>query len=120
MAIDYAAIRAGADQDIAEAGFAAVLRKPGVTTGDAWDPTPGTPVPYPVVLVETAFDERLIDGSRVKAEDRRFLMSVGALVVEPTNADTLVLPDGTELDIVRVQPLRPGGVTLLWDLQARA
>lgn len=123
MSFDYARSRAMADRMLANAGRAAILRRP-TSTGTAYDPTAGTPVDFAVTIFtdEWSFSERT--GGRVQVTDQKILMAAGGLTEVPTPSHKLVI-DGAEHQIIGpdkglgVKPLSPAGVTVLYMLQAR-
>lgn len=116
---NYAEDRADADGMIAEAGQEGIIRRAGESTGDPWNPTVGEPTDHPCLIVDFDFSAMEIDGSLIRAWDRRVLVSAGSLDIEPTEVDTIVI-GGQEHAIVRVSPLAPGGVVVLYEIQARA
>ncbi len=123
---------------IREFGKVVVLRRPGSNTAytKGFDPVEGryywtlnavpntvvyvdpasTPVDVSGYGVEVKYEQNEIDGTTIKAGDRRFKV---ADLPSPTSADKLVV-DGTILNIIATQPVQPGDVTLLWTLQCRA
>jgi hypothetical protein len=118
-AFDYGRSKATADRLIARFGQAAVLRRPGAPSGPVYDPTPGEPTDYACTIVVLAYDNREIDGTRILSTDKKVLLSKGSLAIEPALSDKLVI-GGTEHAIVDpIQPLSPGGVVVLYQVQAR-
>lgn len=117
MTFDYGRSRQAADRLIARFGQAATLRRP-TTTGTAYNPTPGEPDDHPVKAVVTEYAQRDIDGTRIKAADRKVLMSVGSLAIEPATSDKLVM-GGVSYSIIDIRPLNPGGTVVMYEMQAR-
>lgn len=117
-AIDYAELQAAADEAIAEAGMAAVLRRYPSASGTAYNPTMGPPVETACVVVVTAFKLAEIDGSRVLATDKKALIAAGTTEVTPDPALRLVLND-VEHTIVDVQTIQPAATALLYKAQVR-
>jgi hypothetical protein len=115
---NYARATATADRLIARFGQSGLLRQ--ITkSGTAYSKTATTTVDHPVSLVITEYDVRLIDGVRILASDRKALVAVGSLTVEPTPADHLVDAAGAVYKIVNIQPINPGGTVVMWEVQAR-
>lgn len=111
---NYLEDRADADEMIAEFGQAATLRRP-TNSGPAWDPTI-TWAETGCTVVVTEFSNREVDGTRVLATDKKVLMAVPAIA--PATSDRLAI-GGVEYSIERVEPLAPGGVSVMFTLQAR-
>lgn len=114
----YAELRADAEEMIAEAGQDGVIRKPGVATGDPWNPTFGPPTDIPCKLVEWEYTAFEVDGTLIRADDRKLLVSTEGVTEALAQADQIVV-GGKALAIISVKPLSPGGVVLLWQIQAR-
>jgi hypothetical protein len=119
-AFGYADLRETAEELIAEAGQRGVIRRPSPTMGDPWNPTPaGDPVDDACVFVELEYAHDEIDGTLVQATDRKLLVSTAGLTAAPTPECQLVIGP-LPLEIVSVKPLAPGGLVLLWEVQARS
>lgn len=123
MTIDYATIRADASSAIASvqdtAGSAAAIRRETEEPGlEPWNPTFVT-VDHPCTVVVTSYRADEIDGSLITARDKKILMAAD-VAVEPSTSDALVI-DGRVFQIVSVDPLQPapGGVTIMFTVQAR-
>lgn len=117
---DYAEALADADELITFFGQAATLTAPGTTSGDAFNPTAGTPVTETCTLVEIDFDERTIDGVNVLRSDKRVLIKVGDLSgVVIAGARTITYGGVIHQVIGSVRPLNPGGTLLLYEAQVR-
>jgi hypothetical protein len=98
-------------------GKAATLTQPGTSTGDEWDPTPGTPTEYAVTVVETSFTSQEKAGGLVREDDRKFIMSTAG-DPDPSLNGTLTV-GSTTLQIVNVTPLQPGAVVMMYTLHCR-
>src|SRR5215207_1001963 len=115
MTIDYASIRADADEAIAEAGQSGFLRRTGKGAGtDFWNPGAGTATDYPVTFVLVDFRARDRDGTLVRQNDQQAIIQAGSLPIEAEDSDQLVDAQGRVWEIVNLNPLVPGGVTLLY------
>lgn len=98
--------------------FTATLYRPGSETGDAHNPTRGSWTSETITVVASDYREREIDGERVQADDRRFLVSTDGISAAPAIGDGLVLGSDGYL-VVNVMPVAPGGVPLMWKIQVR-
>lgn len=116
MTFNYARPRASAERAIAKYGQTAQLRRV-TTSGTPYAPTVTNADHACKVLVET-YSDADIDGTRIKAGDKRVLISTAGLTVEPTSSDKLVI-GGVVHQIIRCEPLSPGGTVVMWTVQAR-
>lgn len=115
---DYARSKATAERLINRFGQAGAIRRAGNATGDDWNPTTGAFTDTACMLVELEFTANEIDGTLIRATDRKVLVSTAGMEAAPTEADKLVIGDNP-MDIVAVKPLSPGGLVLLWEVWAR-
>lgn len=116
-AFDYARSKATADRLIARFGQAGTLRRP-TSTGAAYNPTPGAPEDHAVTIVVLDYKDTEVDGTRIRATDKRVLLARSDLAIAPALSDQLFI--GYEPHaLIEVQPLSPGGTVLMWELQAR-
>lgn len=121
MAFDYAGLRDGLVQPLL-AEFGKVT--PGQlsvnvpATGAPYDSQIGTPVLYSCTVVQTVFKKSDNNGTLVEAGDVLFLVSPEGLSVEPEMANRIIV-DGVIYQIVRVDPLKPGSVIMLWKVHGR-
>lgn len=119
-AYDYSRPLAAANRMIERYGQLGAVERPGtVTGGTPGNPTTGDPTPEPARFVITSFDSRDIDGTRIKAKDKKALVAPGALTADPTTDDRLLEADGTAWEIVDVETLRPAETALLYTVQIR-
>lgn len=118
MAFDYNRLRTQtAEPLLARFGRSAVLVKPGEPTGPPYDPQPGPPDESPVIIVETEFKFKDMDGTLIQVTDKMFLMSTSA-GVEPENPDTFYDDDET-FQVIQAKRLKPGPLNMLWKVHAR-
>lgn len=82
----------------------------------AVDFTDGSPTTQQVWAISEAYRQDLIDGTMIRAEDRRVM--VEAVNPAPTTADQLTIGPDT-YNILRVDPEAPGGVALFFVCQCR-
>ena len=113
----YTDLRGTATALLADKGRPITLRK---RSAGAYDPSTGTTAVtdavYTVSAVTRSFPERLIDGQMIRSGDVRVTIQAG--VAEPVEGDRLTV-DGTEMSVVRVRPVSPGGVPVIYVVQAR-
>lgn len=111
---------------IGEFGQAVTLTR---SVPGAYNPTTGTNGAATVttqscLAVEEAYKAREIDGTLIKAGDKKLILSpqtaAGATVTAPTEGDTVTFAgDADPWTIKSVEPLSPGGTALLYTLQLR-
>ena len=114
----YDRLEATARRLIRDYGYSASLVRAGAPTGTAWDPKPGAPVPHACKVVETRYSMLNRDATLVLQGDKMGVVSTEGLSIVPTKDDTMVL-GGDEYYFVDLQPLQPGGQTLLYEFHAR-
>lgn len=115
---NYLKSRATSERLLEKFGQPGIIRRRGTPTGDPWNETYGDPTDQPCTLVELDYDAREVDGTLVQMEDRKVLVSTEGVTTAPTQADALVIGE-REFEIISVKPASPGGVVLLWTVQAR-
>lgn len=114
---DYARSRATAERLIKRFGQQGAIRRTTMTGGDPWNPTPETN-DYNCTLVVIEYSLRERESSLIGATDKKVLISPEGLTIEPTASDQVVV-GGKPHEIVRVDPLDPGGTVVMWDAQTR-
>lgn len=126
MTYDYAKSRSVADRLIKRFGQTGAIRREVHGSGPPYNPGPPTVTEdYPCTLVETAYSNHELEGSRILATDKKVLIAAGGLVVEPTPSDKVVI-GGKAYAIVApnegngVKPLSPGGVVVMFEAHCRA
>ena len=77
-----------------------------------------TPATWAAVGAVLGFDQRLVDGARVRRDDRRVLLSAQGLGAEPRPGDLLVL-SGRSWSILAASPLMPADSEVLYELHIR-
>jgi len=118
MTFDYASIRDNvAEPQIANFGQAATLSQPGATTGDDWDPTPGTPTTYSVKVLKTSFSFSDRTGTLVREDDFKFIMSTDNDPA-PDLKGTLTIGSNV-YQVYKLEPLKPGAIVVLWYVYCR-
>lgn len=76
-----------------------------------------TPVEYACQLADIGYSITNRSGTHIQAGDKVGIMSP-AIAVEPAMADVLRI-DGADYRFVDLQPLNPGGLTVIYEYQAR-
>lgn len=117
MAEDWNAVRAEVAAAVGDVGHSATLIRKGPMVGPEWAQTPGPDQRIPVKLLGDVIALGLIDGSTIRAGDRREMMAAEG--TEPTPDDHIEIA-GVKYAIIRAEPYAPGGVALFYDLIMRA
>jgi hypothetical protein len=78
----------------------------------------GESVLHAVRLVQTVFKKADNMGTLVEAGDVLFIISTKGVTVDPQLADRMIV-DTVKYQVVRVDPLMPGPVIMLWKIHAR-
>lgn len=119
-AFDYIESRDDADELIAEFGQVVAVRRTS-TTGPAHDPTVTT-ADYTTLAAILDYNSRQIDGQNILVTDRRALIAAGPLaalgITSIAPPDSIVV-GGIAVPVVRVMPLNPAGVLVMYDCQLR-
>jgi hypothetical protein len=121
MAFDYTSLETGTVQRlIVEFGTEGVIMIPGESIGEPYESKLDNDTEIPVKLVRTSFKRADNNGTLVEENDQMFLVSTEGVSCsnDPKLADRLFVDD-VELQVVRVDPLRPGPVTMLWKVHVR-
>jgi len=96
--------------------FIATLIRPASQPVNPWDTPAGPPTEHPVAVMVEQYAQNLIDGTHIRAEDRRVMMEAAGIT--PTTADRLQI-GGDEYAILSAMPEAPGGVALYFVCQCR-
>ncbi len=114
---------AGVKRNLAKYGTTEALRSPGVSSGPAHNPTVGSPTSRPCQVLPVKWGYNEVDGARILATDTKFAMEADGLGATGPNLLTEKLVVGTPpvaYTIVKADPVRLQGQTVLWWVQARA
>lgn len=103
---------------LAEFGKSGTLHMNESGTGDPWDSQLDAETTIDVTVVQTRFEKSDNQGTLVEADDALFLVSTDGVTGDPALADRMTV-DGVLYQVVRVDPLKPGPVTMLWKVHAR-
>jgi len=119
MAFDYAGLRDGTVEPlIAEFGKPGQISVNVPAVGDPWDSQIGGETLFDVKLVQTKFVKDNNQGTLVEENDVLFLVSTEGVTADPEMANRIVV-GGVTYQVVRIDPLQPGTVTMLWKVHAR-
>lgn len=88
-------------------------------SGPEWDPGDPVPMSHTCTMAVLRFDNKDIDGTLIKATDKKVYIAAKELSVVPTTTDKLMI-GGQSHTIVRVMPLNPAGINVYFEVQARA
>ncbi|GGO89034.1 hypothetical protein GCM10011348_45840 [Marinobacterium nitratireducens] len=115
--VDYVRLEATAQRLIAANGKAVTLVRAGAPTGPEWDPQPGPDTEHAAIMVETGYSLAYRSETLIQAGDKLGLISTD-LDIAPAMSDKIKI-DGDTYEFIDLQPLNPGGTTLLYQFQAR-
>jgi hypothetical protein len=87
-------------------------------SGPVYDPGEPVPTPYPCTMAVLKFDHKDIDGTLIKATDKKVYIAANGLSIVPTTTDRLMI-GGILHTIVRVMSLNPAGINVYFEVQAR-
>jgi len=119
MGFDYLRIRDKvAEPKIEQFGLPGYMLLPGQSIGEPWESHLDNDVEIPVLCLQTTFTKADNNGTVVEKDDVMFLVSTQGIANEPTLADRIVV-DCVEYQIIRIDPLKPGPVVVLWKVHAR-
>lgn len=99
-------------------GTVVLVRKTSVDNGDPMANTIGT-ADIARKAVVTGYADKVIDGSRIRASDRRILLNADTLTAKPTTEDELMI-DSERHVIIDVKPVPAAGTVAVYILQARS
>jgi len=119
MGFDYTTLRDGTVEPLlAEFGKPGTLVVNDLVSGEPWESQIGSETTYPVTVVQTVFTKADNNGTLVEMNDVLFLVSTDGIVIDPELADRFTV-DSITYQVVRIDPLKPGPVIMLWKLHAR-
>lgn len=119
MAFDYINIRdTVAEPLIAHFGDVGYLSLPGESIGEDYESDLDNDSECPVTYVRTEFKKAENNGTLVERNDLMFLISTEGVNFDPKLADRFTA-NCVEYQIIRIDPLQPGPLVILWKLHAR-
>lgn len=123
MAEDWDAIAIEIAEAIGSVGFTATLTRPSGESDEPqnpWDPPASPvnpPIPYTVTVIDDGIKTIHVFASQLTRQAR--VLTIAAGVVIPQHGDTITVR-GLTHQIISVNPLAPGGVDLLYDVELGA
>lgn len=78
----------------------------------------GFDVAHAVTLVQTRFKKSDNNGTLVEMGDVLFLVSTEGVTIDPSMANRMTV-GGVTYQVIRIDPLQPGDVVMLWKVHAR-
>lgn len=119
MGFDYIGMRdTVAEPLIARFGDVGYFSLPGETIGEDYESDLNNDSECRVAYVRTQFKKSENSGTLVEKNDVMFLVSTEGVNFDPELADRFTA-DCVEYQIVRIDPLQPGPVVMLWKVHAR-
>lgn len=116
---DYARLRGRADRLVARFGVAGTILSRTAGTGPAWDPGIASSASRSCRLVETEYDSADVDGTVVRRDDRRLLVSAASLGGYEIAQGDRISYLGRTGEVISSAPVQPGGVPLIVQVQTR-
>ena len=88
------------------------------SSGPAYDPVIVT-TSHDCILAVMTYNENQIDGTLIKSTDKKVYLSTENLTIVPSGQNKLVI-QGVTHSIESIAPLRPAGIDVYYEVQARA
>jgi len=119
VAFDYIGLRDSAVAPaIVEFGDDGFFLLPGESVGEDYESRLDSDVECPLKCVRTKFTKAENNGTLVEKNDLMYLVSTAGVSFDPELVNRFVT-DCTEYQIVRIDPLKPGPVVMLWKVHVR-
>ena len=104
-------------QLITKMGKSVTIRTPSITYPvNPYDPVEAVSDETAVAVVEQ-IRQHEIDGTVIQTGDRKYLVAARDLAVAPAVGSRVV--DGVEMEIVKVEPVSPGGTDIVYSVICR-
>ena len=116
---NYARAQATALRRLEKFGQAGSVDRDVPGSGPVYDPGEPAPTSYACTLAVRKFDNKDIDGTLMKATDKKIYITAKGLAIFPVTKDRLMI-GGLSHTIVSVMPLNPAGINVYFEVQARA
>jgi hypothetical protein len=117
QSFDYLPAQASALRLIDKFGQAGAIVRDVPGSGPEWDPGEPVPTAHTCTMAVFKFDNRDIDGTLIKANDKKVFIAAKGL--SPTTTDKLMI-GGVPHTVVRVISINPAGTSVYFEIQARA
>jgi len=118
ISFNYARVQATALRLLEKLGQGGSVVRDTPGSGPVWDPGEPVPTPYPCTMAVLKFDNKDIDGTLIKAGDKKVYIAAKGLSIVPVTTDKLMI-GGLSHTVVRVTPLNPAGTNVYFEVQAR-
>jgi len=119
MAFDYTALNVNTVQPlIDEFGNDGYLIVNDAASGAPYESQIGAEVLHPIRLVQTLFKKSDNSGTLVEMGDVLFLVSTQGVAINPDLANRMKV-DNIIYQVVKIDPLKPGPIIMLWKIHAR-
>lgn len=118
MSEDWGVVALDVIEALKEVGTTGTLRRFSAGSAKPWEASTATETDTTVRVMFDEFTWAQKAGAAIEDNDVRLIVATEGLTSAPTPADKLIV-QGVTYAIVEVRPLRPGGVDLLYDVQAR-
>lgn len=115
---DYADMAQTALEIIEEYGVEAAIARHDSGGSTPWNPVAGGSTEYPCTVIVTYYVDSLLNGSSIKQGDKKIIVAAADLPITPTTTDTITV-NGEKYSVVNVKNVAPGGVSLIYEIQAR-
>ena len=116
MSLNLSATATKLMKKLGDSGYVSITRK----TAGTFDPVEGTTTGevttvLPVIGLVTKIDNRIVDGTRIKATDKTVLLDDG---VTPLMTD-LITFGGVNHTVIEIEEVNHAGITQMWSVIVR-
>lgn len=115
---NYARAQATALRLLDKFGAAGSIVRDVPGNGPIYDPGEPTTETYPCTMAVLKFDNKDIDGTLIKATDKKVYVAAKGLSIAPITMDRILIGSVSHT-IVRVMPLNPADTSIYFEVQAR-
>lgn len=116
---NYSKMKSTAERLIDRFGQGGIIRRKGEAGASSpWNPAAAPETDFPITFVLTDYSMKDKSGSLVQMTDKKAYISTEGVSISPNAGDQLVT-ENELFSIVSINPLAPGGMTLLWEAQVR-
>jgi hypothetical protein len=113
--VDAALLEVG--QAVGAGEYTVTLIEPSEQPDSPWDTPADEPEEHDVRAMVSDYRPAMIDGTRIRREDKRFMISA---VEHAPNVSWRIRSESVEYAIINIRRVGPSGVALYYDIQARA
>ncbi|UXN66575.1 hypothetical protein N8E89_26170 (plasmid) [Phyllobacterium sp. A18/5-2] len=119
QSFNYLRAQASALRLIDKFGPAGAIVRDVPGSGPEWNPGEPVPTAHTCTMAVLKFDNKDIDGTLIKASDKKVYIAPKGLSVVPATTDKPII-GAVSHTVVRVMPLNPAGINVYFEVQARA